>query len=85
MAAFYSLIIFFFILVIFYSGVAAVLALAGWVQKARIQNRRGPSIAAARVIEARIDDLKTRAFPIAVVLVLFCITPFVVILLVVPR
>ncbi len=83
MASLYSLIIFFFILVILYSGVAAGLSLAGWIQKKWIGRREKPAPDVIRAIDGRTDRLKSKAFPIAVVLVLLCITPFVMLSLLV--
>ena len=85
MVSLYSLIIFFFILVIFYSAVTMVVSFAGWLQKMWIQRQAIPGPEALKAIEMRTDRIKTQAFPIAVALVLFCITPFVVIFLFMPR
>ena len=75
----------FFILVIFYSGVTMAVSLAGWLQKMWIQRKAIPGSEALKAIELRTDRIKAQAFPIAVVLVLFCITPFVVIIFLMPR
>ncbi len=85
MVSLYSLIIFFFILVIFYTAVTMAVSLAGWLQKIWILRKAIPGPDALKAIEMRTDRIKDQAFPIAVALVLFCITPFVVIIFMMPR
>ena len=85
MVSLYSLIIFFSILVFLYSAISMAVSLAGWLQKIWIRRQAIPEPEAIKAIEIRTDRMKAQAFPIAVVLVLFCITPFVVILLLMPR
>ena len=85
MVSLYSLIIFFFILVIFYSVVSLAVSLAGWLQKMWIRRKAIPAPEALQAIEMRTDRMKAQAFPITVALVLFCITPFVVIFFLMPR
>jgi hypothetical protein len=74
-----SLIIFFFILVIIYSMASMALSFYGWFRKHRLTYRQIPTNDALRAIDERTDRLKSKAFDIAVVLVLFVITPVVVI------
>lgn len=74
-----SLIVFFFILVIIYSVASIALISYGWFCKRRIPHGPMPMRDARRAIDDRTDKLKSKAFNIAVVLVLFVITPFVVI------
>ncbi len=81
MVSLYGLIIFFFILVVFYSAISLALSLSGWLQKQWIARRRVPDPGVLAVIDERIDRLKTLTFKVTVPLVLFCITPFVLILL----
>ena len=85
MVSLYSLIIFFFILVILYSAISMAVSLAGWLQKIWIHRKAIPEPETIKAIEMRTDRMKAQAFPIAVALVLFCITPFVVIFLLMPR
>ena len=85
MVSLYSLIIFFFILVVFYSAVSMAASLAGWLQKIWIRRNAIPAPETIKAIEMRTDRIKAQAFPIAVALVLFCITPFVVIFFLMPR
>ncbi len=79
MVSLYSLIIFFFILVMFYLVLTLGISLIGCIQKYWINHRGGAVPGADQAIDARTDRLKSKAFPIAVVLVLFCITPFVIV------
>lgn len=83
MVSLFSLIIFFFILVVIFSAVALTLAIAAWLQKKRFAGGEGATSAALRGIEKKTDLFKEKAFNIAVVLTLFCITPFVVLYLLV--
>ena len=84
MVSLYSLIIFFFILVILYSAVSMVLSLAGWLQKKRIGRGAMPEGDSLEVIDRRIDRWKTLTFNAAEALVLFCVTPFVIVCLMIP-
>ncbi len=84
MVSLYSLIIFFFILVVFYSAVTLALSISAWFQR-WVARRQVSAHAALRQIENRTDHMKQKAFNISVVLVLFCITPFVIIYLMVFR
>ena len=77
MVSLYSLIVFFFILVIVYSSVSLVLIFFGWCHKYWIGRKQVPAYDVLRAIDARTDRLKSKAFTISVLLVLFCITPFV--------
>jgi hypothetical protein len=77
MVSLYSLIIFFFILVIVYSMVAMILIFCGWCHKHWIAREKVPAQDVLLAIDERTDRLKSKAFNISVVLVLFCITPFV--------
>lgn len=81
MVSLYSLIIFFFVLVILFTMVSMVLSLAGWLQKKWIGRKTIPAPESIQAIDFRIDRLKALTFNISVVLVLFCITPFVIIYL----
>ena len=83
MVSLYSLIIFFFILVIVYATVSLALSAHGWCCKRWLARKRIASSDALRVIDERTDRLKAKAFNITVVLVLFCITPFVILYLMV--
>ena len=83
MVSLYSLIVCFFILVIVYSAMAAALLIHGWYRKYWIVRNQDASPGVLRVIDERTDRLKAKAFNIAVVLVLFCITPFVILYFVV--
>ncbi len=78
MVSLYSLIIFFFILVIVYAMVTIVLSAHGWLCKYRAARRGVSACDALHAIDARTDRLKSKAFTIVVVLVLFCVTPFVI-------
>ena len=80
MVSLYSLIIFFFTLVVLYSAVALALSLAGWLQKKWISRKTNPEPGTFEAVNERIDRLKTLTFNVTVALVLFCITPFAVIL-----
>ncbi len=76
MVSLYSLIIFFFILVLLYSAVTLVLSFSGWLLKMRA-SRGSRADDVFEAIDRRTDRLKSLAFNATVVLVLFCITPFV--------
>ena len=78
MVSLYSLIVFFSILVIVYSLVSVVLIFCGGCHKYWIGRKQVPAHDVLRAIDARTDRLKSKAFPISVLLVLFCITPFVI-------
>ena len=78
MVSLYSLIIFFFILVIVYAMVTIVLSAHGWLCKYRAARHGVSAYDALQAIDARTDRLKSKAFTIVVVLVLFCVTPFVI-------
>ena len=76
MVSLYSLIIFFFILVVLYSAVTVVLSFSGWLLK--IQASRGARADdVCESIDQRIDRLKSLTFNATVLIVLFVITPFV--------
>ncbi len=79
MVSLYSLIIFFFILVVLYSAVTLILTFTGWLLKKRASREAPTAIDLCEVIDQRTDRLKTLAFNVTVILVLFCITPFVMI------
>lgn len=78
MVSLYSLIIFFFILVVLYPAATLVLSLSGWLLKKRAVRQAKLAGDVIEAIDQRTDRLKTLAFNIVVILVLFCITPFVV-------
>ncbi len=78
MVSLYSLIIFFFILVIVYSLVSLVLIFLGWCRKYWIGRKQVPAHDLLCAIDARTDRLKSKAFTISVLLVLFCVMPFVI-------
>ena len=80
MVSLFSLIVFFFILVIVYSSIATALFFYGWYRKRRIVQNWDAPPDALRVIDEQTDRLKAKAFNIVVVLVLFGITPFVILL-----
>ena len=79
MVSLYGLIIFFFILVVLYSAISLCLSLGGWLQKRWLARRGALEPGMLVVIDERIDRLKTLTFRVAVPIVLFCITPFVVV------
>ena len=76
MVSLYSLIIFFFILVVLYSAVTLILSFSGWLLKIRAA-RGGRADDVRESIDQRIDRLKSLTFNTTVILVLFVITPFV--------
>ncbi len=76
MVSLYSLIIFFFILVVLYSAVTVVLSFSGWLLKIKA-SRGGRADDVRETIDQRIDRLKSLTFNATVLLVLFVITPFV--------
>ena len=78
MVSILSLVVFFFILVALYLAVTLILALAGWLSKKRVSRDYRSSEELIAAIDQRTDRLKTLFFNIAVALVLFAITPFVV-------
>ena len=65
-----------------YLAITTVLAVASWWLKHRL-GRKGTDEGFAE-IESRIDRLKEKAFLIALVLTFFVVTPFVVVLWVMP-
>ena len=77
MISFYSLFIFFFILVVLYSAVTLILSLYGWLLKKRASRRSQPAEVLFKTIDRQTDRLKTLFFNIALILALFVITPFV--------
>ncbi len=77
MISFYSLFIFFFILVVLYSAVTLILSLYGWLLKKRASRRSQPAEVLFETIDRQTDRLKTLFFNIALILALFGITPFV--------
>lgn len=78
MVSLYSLIIFFFLLVICFSAVALAATLAGWWRKRQIGRHQIGAHEKRRAIDADIDRIKSRAFGITAGLVLFGLTPFVI-------
>ena len=77
MVSFYSLIIFFFILVLLYTAVTLVLSFSGWLLKLRASRGNQPADEVRLAIDRRTDRLKSLAFNATAILVLFVITPFV--------
>jgi len=82
MISLFAIIAFFFIFVVVYLVITIALAMAGWWLKRR-EAREGAEYGVAEV-ERRMDLIKEKAFVIALVLTFFIITPFVVILWVIP-
>ncbi len=82
MTSLFAIIIFFFIFVVVYLAVTTLLALVSWWLKRRA-NREG-AMHSVDEIERRMDLFKDKAFMIALVLTFFVITPYVVILWVIP-
>jgi predicted PurR-regulated permease PerM len=77
MTALFAIITFFFIFVVVYLAVAAVLAVVtGWLKRRARRKGAGDKVLE---IEQRMDRVKEKAFLIALVLTFFIITPFVVI------
>lgn len=83
MVSLYSLIVFFFILVMVYTVVTIAISAHGWLCKHWTARRQISASDALHAIDARTDRLKSQAFTIVVVLVLFCVTPFVILYLMV--
>ncbi|MGD9096758.1 MAG: hypothetical protein PVF97_01655 [Desulfobacterales bacterium] len=79
MVSFYSLIIFFFILVVLYSAITLALSFGGWLQKRWIGRSQATDPGRLAAVDDRTDRLKALAFKVTVPLVLFCLTPFVLI------
>jgi hypothetical protein len=79
MVSFYSLIIFFFILVVLYSAISLALSFGGWLQKRWIGRIQSPDSGRLAAVDDHTDRLKALAFKVTVPLVLFCLTPFVLI------
>lgn len=77
MVSLYSLIIFFFILVVLYSAVSLILSFSGWLLKKQASRRAPTADNVREAIDQRTDRLKSLAFNVTVILVLFVITPFV--------
>jgi len=82
MTAIFAIITFFFIFVVVYLAITTVLAASSWWLK------RGAAGEGAKErieeIDRRMDRVKEKAFLIAIVLTFFVVTPFVVILWLMP-
>ena len=82
MTAFFAIITCFFIFVVVYLAITTVLAVASWWLKRRADGEG--AMKGVEEIERRMDRVKDRAFLIALILTFFVVTPFVVVLWVMP-
>lgn len=82
MTALFAIITFFFIFVLVYLAITTFLAAASWWLKRRTAGKGAKE--SIEDIERRIDRVKDKAFMIALVLTFFVVTPFVVVLWVIP-
>ena len=75
MIALFTIAIFFFLLVLVYPAVCALLAFAAWYRIRRVKGTADEEVCVAR-IEARTDQLKNKAFKISILLLFFGVAPF---------
>jgi hypothetical protein len=81
MIALSTIVIFFFVLVIFYPATAALWVGAGCIKKRRVL-RDDPDGAQAVRIDAATDRQKNRFFIISIIIAFFVIAPFLALLMV---
>jgi hypothetical protein len=80
MVALSTIVIFFFVLVIIYPAMVALLVLVGWIKKRRVL-RNDPGGTRAVQIDEDTDRLKNRVFIISIVIAFFVIAPFLALLM----
>ena len=82
MTALFAISTFFFIFVVVYLAITTVLAATSWCLKRRADGKGTEE--GTEEIERRMDRVKDKAFLIALVLTFFVVTPFVIVLWVMP-